>query len=425
MPRKQKRKAPGTSSAVVKKKAHVEYESKKSSGFVLSMGQGEAGQLGQGDEVMERKKPALVIGLEGMELVQVVAGGMHSLALSKTGQVYSWGCNDEGALGRHATQDDGDEFLAKEVDLPGNVCISQVSGGDSHSAALTTEGTVYAWGTYRDMSGQVGLRPDGKKSSPMEILRVSNDKVIKIASGNDHTVALTESGLVYTWGCADQGQLGRVAGWFAARGGRRGLGYVLVPKVVRLRKDQKFKDVFCGSYCTFAVCKNSPSVYVWGLNNYGQLGTGETANYYTPKKSRSLTELNTNEDRHLRIASGQHHSILLTSEGKVYSFGRADYGRLGLGENATEQHSPVQVGALKDHAVKEVACGEVVSFAVTQEGKLYSWGMGNCLQLGSGHEDDVETPIMVEGKNLNPEEQEVLNVDAGGQHTLILARKKT
>lgn len=275
------------------------------------------------------------------------------------------------------------------------------------------------------MSGQVGLRPDGKKSSPMEILRVSNDKVIKIASGNDHTVALTESGLVYTWGCADQGQLGRVAGWFAARGGRRGLGYVLVPKVVRLRKDQKFKDVFCGSYCTFAVCKNSPSVYVWGLNNYGQLGTGETANYYTPKKSRSLTELNTNEDRHLRIASGQHHSILLTSEGKVYSFGRADYGRLGLGENATEQHSPVQVGALKDHAVKEVACGEVVSFAVTQEGKLYSWGMGNCLQLGSGHEDDVETPIMVEGKNLNPEEQEVLNVDAGGQHTLILARKKT
>lgn len=67
--------------------AHVEYESKKSSGFVLSMGQGEAGQLGQGDEVMERKKPALVKGLEGMELVQVVAGGMHSLALSKTGQV--------------------------------------------------------------------------------------------------------------------------------------------------------------------------------------------------------------------------------------------------------------------------------------------------------------------------------------------------
>lgn len=215
-----------------------------------------------------------------------------------------------------------------------------------------------------------------------------------------------------------------MAGWFAARGGRRGLGYVLVPKVVRLRKAQKFKDVFCGSYCTFAISKDSAAVFVWGLNNYGQLGTGDTVNYYTPKKCKSLTELNTDEEHHIHIASGQHHSILKTAEGKVYSVGRADYGRLGLGENATEQHSPVQVVALRDERVEEVGCGEVVSFAVTQQGTLYSWGMGNCLQLGSGNEDDVESPLMVEGKNLNREEHEVLFADAGGQHTLIMARQK-
>lgn len=63
--------------------------------------------------------------------------------------MYSWGCNDEGALGRHATPDDGEESLAKEVELPDDVCVVQVSAGDSHSAALTTKGTVYAWGTYR------------------------------------------------------------------------------------------------------------------------------------------------------------------------------------------------------------------------------------------------------------------------------------
>ena len=66
--------------------AHVEYESDKVCGFVLSMGQGEAGQLGQGEEIMERKKPGLVKGLEGVEIVQIEAGGMHSLAVSKTGQ---------------------------------------------------------------------------------------------------------------------------------------------------------------------------------------------------------------------------------------------------------------------------------------------------------------------------------------------------
>ena len=64
-------------------------------------------------------------------------------------KVYSWGCNDEGALGRQATQNDGDEWLAKKVELPDDVHVAMVSAGDSHSAAVTSTGTVYAWGTYR------------------------------------------------------------------------------------------------------------------------------------------------------------------------------------------------------------------------------------------------------------------------------------
>lgn len=54
---------------------------------MLAMGQGDTGQLGQGDEVLERKKPGIVKGLDNVNVVQVVAGGMHSLALSSTGQV--------------------------------------------------------------------------------------------------------------------------------------------------------------------------------------------------------------------------------------------------------------------------------------------------------------------------------------------------
>ncbi len=278
------------------------------------------------------------------------------------------------------------------------------------------------------MSGQVGLRPDGKKSAPVEILNLPNSKVTKIASGNDHTVALTESGDIYTWGCADQGQLGRVAGYFSSRGGRRGLKFVLVPRVVRLRRETKFKDIFAGSFCTFAVAKDSQIVYVWGLNNYGQLATGDTDSPYFPKKSQALSDLNTDTDHPIRIASGQHHSIFSTADGKVYSVGRADYGRLGLGEEATTQDLPAEVGALGDHNVQQVSCGEVVSFAVTEEGQLYSWGMGSCLQLGNGNDEDDNdawSPILVKGKNLVPTEHEVLNVDAGGQHTLILARKKS
>ena len=274
------------------------------------------------------------------------------------------------------------------------------------------------------MSGQVGLRPDGKKSAPVEILNLPNDKITKVVSGNDHTVALTESGDIYTWGCADQGQLGRVAGYFSSRGGRRGLDFVLVPRKVRLRRETKFKDISAGSFCTFAVTRDTEVVYVWGLNNYGQLATGDTNSPYFPKKSQALSDLNTNIDRPIRIASGQHHSIFSTADGKVYSVGRADYGRLGLGENATDKTLPAEVHALSEHKVQGVSCGEVVSFGVTEEGQVFSWGMGSCLQLGSGNDDDVLEPILVEGKNLVVAEHEVLNVEAGGQHTLILARKK-
>lgn len=63
--------------------------------------------------------------------------------------MYTWGCNDEGALGRKTSSDDGEEFVAGQAELQDDVKIVMVSAGDSHTVALTNKGTVYAWGTYR------------------------------------------------------------------------------------------------------------------------------------------------------------------------------------------------------------------------------------------------------------------------------------
>ena len=256
------------------------------------------------------------------------------------------------------------------------------------------------------------------------LLSDDNDPIIKVASGNDHTAALTTSGTVYTWGCAEQGQLGRVKECFTSRGGRRGLKYILIPTQVRFRRGLKFKDVFCGSYCTFIVAKNSCDVYAWGLNNYGQLGTGDNENAYDPVKLDSLTEINTDKDNHIKIASGQHHTVIMTSEGKVYSCGRAEYGRLGVGEDAKETATPVQVTHLDGKQIKEVACGEAVSFAVSSEGDVFAWGLGSCLQLGTGDEEDGFVPAKVQGKNLQSILHEALAVSAGGQHTAFLVRDR-
>ncbi|KXJ29973.1 Regulator of chromosome condensation [Exaiptasia diaphana] len=250
------------------------------------------------------------------------------------------------------------------------------------------------------------------------------DPIIKIASGNDHTAALSKNGDLLTWGCAEQGQLGRVKECFASRGGRRGLEYILIPKKVRLRKALKFKDVFCGSYATFAV-DESNVVYAWGLNNYGQLGTGDVENGYLPTRADSLSDLVVDVDNnHIEIANGQHHTLFLNNTGKVYSLGRADYGRLGIGEGVKESSKPVHVSSLDGEVISKIACGEVVSFAVSEKGDVYSWGMGNCLQLGTGEEDDVHLPTKVQGKSLQSDTHKVLGVSAGGQHTALLVQER-
>ena len=80
-------------------------------GLVLSLGTGDTGQLGLGEDILERSKPALVKGVEG-QIVSIAAGGMHTVCLTKDGLVWSFGCNDEGALGR-PIEDDEEGTYAK------------------------------------------------------------------------------------------------------------------------------------------------------------------------------------------------------------------------------------------------------------------------------------------------------------------------
>ena len=271
----------------------------------------------------------------------------------------------------------------------------------------------------------IGLTPDGNKSeNPIKVYPPKgkeNDPAVKLVSGNDHVAILTETGNIYTFGCGEQGQLGRIKECFSHRGGRRGLSLLLTPQIVRFKSKQKFKDIFSGSYHTFAVTKDDDDVYAWGLNNWGQLGTGDTDNYFVPTVTEGLSKIRKGSGS-IELSGGQHHSIALDGHGKVYSVGRSEYGRLGLGENAEQISDPVKVDTLDSEAVDHVSCGEVCSFAITKQGKLYSWGLGSCLQLGNGEEEDLFVPTLVKGKNLDYSKHLALAVNAGGQHTAVLAK---
>lgn len=196
----------------------------KQFGNLLSCGQNEVGQLGFDDNVSERTRPALVVGANDAKVVDISAGGMHSVYLTFDGKVWTFGCNDEGALGRDTTEE-GSEYKRKQVQLP-TECV-RVTAGDSHSAFLLEDGRVYACGAFRDSHGTMGLNIKGKQQFPIDV--VPGEVFVDIKSGADHLVMLTSKGKVYTVGCAEQGQLGRVSTRSSSGETRRGKTDLLSP----------------------------------------------------------------------------------------------------------------------------------------------------------------------------------------------------
>ncbi|VDI14481.1 regulator of chromosome condensation [Mytilus galloprovincialis] len=334
-------------------------------GIPLTLGEGDVGQLGLGEDVMERMRPA-VVKLDD-KIVQVCAGGMHTVCLTNKGEIITFGCNDESGLGRD-TSEEGSETYPAKLDL--SYKVIQVSAGDSHTAILTEDGHVYAWGNFRDANGSMGLTSGGIRKDPLEMC--PGETVVKIVSGGDHLVCLTNKGEIFTGGCAEQGQLGRVAECFAGRGSRRGVDSILKMGPVRCkkhgsRKHARFSDIWAGQYVTFAKEKESGDIYSWGLNNYFQIGFDDMQNRFTPEWVPSFAAHN---KKWTKIQAGQHHTMLLDEEGKVYTIGRAEYGRLGLGEDSGEKREPTLVKTLTEKCT-DIAAGQSVSLALTEHGPTY------------------------------------------------------
>ncbi|XP_055309663.1 regulator of chromosome condensation-like [Sitodiplosis mosellana] len=382
-------------------------------GNLLSCGQNEVGQLGFDDDIIEKTRPALVVDSLKAKVVDISAGGMHSLYLTADGEVWSFGCNDEGALGRD-TSEEGSEYSAQKVDLPKD-CI-RITAGDSHSAFLLSDGRVFACGSFRDSHGTMGLNMKGKQQTPVEV--VAGEEFVDIKSGADHLVMLSALGKVFTVGCGEQGQLGRVSSRASSGETRRGKGQLLQPGLVTARNINFIDAIWTTTYCTFIKNRANGTVYGFGLNNYNQLGIVKknTETVFAPHKTPfENVEL---------ITGGQHHTLVLTNDKKCFAIGRTNYGRLGLGNTTEESIDKLtRIDGLAKLNVVLLECGESCSFAVTSDGKVYSWGMGSNQQLGLGSDDDQLVPTLLTGVQVK--DREVINVSSGGQHTLFIAADKS
>ncbi|KAF3847807.1 hypothetical protein F7725_020835 [Dissostichus mawsoni] len=236
------------------------------SGKVFSWGAGEDGQRGLLPNLLNNRPSHVQMPLP-IPVIQVACGNSHSLALTKGGDVFSWGLNSHGqlGLGKEVLQ----QFVPDLVCALTGVAVTQVTAGATHSLFLTLPGLVYCCGANK--SGQLGLnRVDEKGRFTICMVPALRPLGVSfISCGEAHSAVLTKDGKVFTFGEGSYGQLGHNSS-----------DNELKPRLVD-GLDGPASHISCGRRHTL-VLSSSGQLWAFGDGAKGQIGTGRTENSLTP-----------------------------------------------------------------------------------------------------------------------------------------------
>ena len=508
--------------------SHIQNRYNRNYGDIVVFGDGQSNQLGMGYGITESRTPRVLVNLRNLPITMLACGGLHSLALTNDGRVYSWGCNDEGSLGWETTEEKDDGALPDMVTgfhpsihgpnrtsrNEGNngatssssssstvvattvgssnhhpredVFIELIAAGNTQSFALSSTGDVYMFGAYKD--GEVGKfrhmppeddtrtltgykdmstleededpkfyhPPRGSQDWPLHLVNMP-PKVKDISAGETVNAALCEDGTLVTWGLGTHGELARPVPKLDKKTSMDVItGEFLTPKPPLWDGpqllDRKVISMSCGAHHLLVVTieNGEHNVYSSGVNNYGQLGHGDTETRSVLTKIQDLVGMDIT-----KVSAGEHFSCFVDSTGReVYSCGRGDYGQLGITlespkegyfetrpcrvpivyEPDLEDDDDPKVNCITvediveedQPIIKQISCGDRHVLVLTEGGDAYSWGFGECGACGQGKsDDDVFRPKKLEKKIVKTQgasNYKFQYVSGGGQHSAAIVK---
>ncbi|GAB9466579.1 hypothetical protein Gpo141_00003950 [Globisporangium polare] len=335
----------------------------------MAWGNGDKYRLGHGTAAKEytpRAIESLSMKSGGVRVVDISCGLGHTIALMETGELYSWGNGSNGRLGLGDTTDRATPTKILVSELLHSSELTQASAtsgksprrgaqlfchvycGASHSLAIGFDGRAYAWG--KNNQGQCG---HGHTNDQLTIQEVKffreevGEDIVHAAGGWEHTLFCSASGRVYSAGC----------GYKDSR--RTGIPPVLghgdcerriKPTAVQffIDNNDEVMKVACGWDHSLAVTATG-LVYSWGSGTNGKLGHGDEENCDVP------TLISGMEGKRVQVAkAGCEHTVLLTDEQELWTFGQGDSGRLGHGDNLTRK-IPTLIEAFSQSGLRPVA----------------------------------------------------------------------
>lgn len=304
---------------------------------------------------------------------RVSVGESHSLALDANGNVWAWGSNYAGQLGNRTT-----EPSTRPTQVLLRNGATAVSAGSDMSLALRADGTVWSWGKntliYSDGASDANILPVlcapgyPLTSNVTAPIQIAGlDQVIQISAGSLYAMALRSDGTVWSWGSNSNGQLGTGAT----------ADHVCLP--TQITGLSGVKAIAAGGGYALAL-KTDGTVWGWGINSAGVLGNGTLISSNVPVQVSGLSDI-------VSIAVSDH-SVALDSKGTVWGWGYNLSGQVG-NDSANENcgvftfynlpcvKSPVKVNGLP--AVKRVVAAVGSTYAIDQNNAVWGWGTSNSL----------------------------------------------
>lgn len=281
------------------------------------------------------------------------AGNSHTLALRTDGTLWAWGLSQFGQVG-----DGTSGGLARHpnpVAIQPEVRWKSVVAGYSHSVALRADGSLWSWGS--NTKGQLG---DGSNVNALVPLAIQPaTRWLAVAAGFEHTVAVRSDGSLWSWGRNDFGQLGDGT-----------TDQQAVPRAIL--PGTRWKAVSGGAYHTLAV-REDGTLWAWGNNFSGELGDGTKVLKTAPVRIQPGVHWQA-------IAAGLDYSLGLQEDGTLWAWGDNSFGKLGDGGTSLNRSVPTPI-VPEEHWLA-VAAGYHHAVAVRADGTLWTWGKNNVGQLG-------------------------------------------
>nr|GMC49229.1 ultraviolet-B receptor UVR8 [Ipomoea batatas] len=350
------------------------------------------------------------------KITEIAAGEAHTLVLTADGRVYSWG---RGMFGRLGTGSEFDQLFPVRVEFgSAPVKIVAIAAGAYHSLALADDGSVWGWGY--NVSGE---------DSERKTLMISSVK-----AGAMMSVAIDSLGGLWIWGNCPQPQKNK------STEAEFSLTCTFNPVPVWNFHGHTVVKVACGNEHVVALVTigetykgNDLVCYSWGGNSHGQLGLGDREGRLFPE----IIEAFNSESPWTvyEVACGSYHTALLAQkspsdilESVCWTFGLGDNGQLGQGTTQS-YFSPEPVKELPRTAfLISVDCGLFHTSVVSSAGDVWSWGMERGLGLcpdarfiGTETGDAILPLLIPCNEHYGPKFPEPVQVVCGAAHTVLLA----